>query len=324
MDERWNTHVRPFLPDLLQILLPLALIDRFYAVALITLEEFEKIKTYDNTEGSRTLLVSILPRKGPDSFDRFLCVLKKTEGQEHVAKLIMKTKRTNEYDKCTDRVESEKIIKELERELKKEKEERAKEKQESKKDKVTIIGLRNKIGPSMESWLKWETSKQNMPLFDCYPYGRVAEINGILHVGSGKRMLQLKEGAWEGETHHLDFKIGSVFECEGKGYVMDGGGPFREQCTSIYEWKSETRHLELLTEIPNQYRLKYRSAIGHNGKIYLVGGGKWGSDEIDCFDISKREWKPIKRMKNKRWHCSLAVIDDKMFVWRRIGGGTFS
>ena len=89
MDERWNTHVRPILPDLLRILLPLALIDRLYAVALITLEEFERIKTYDNTEGSRMLLVSILPRKGPDSFDRFLSVLKETEGQEHVAQQIM-------------------------------------------------------------------------------------------------------------------------------------------------------------------------------------------------------------------------------------------
>ena len=125
-------------------------------------------------------------------------------------------------------------------------------------------------------------------------------------------MYQLKEGAWEGD-HHLGFDIGSVFECGGKGYVMvqDGWGV----CKSIYEWKSETRDLAFLTEIPHHYQLGGRSAIGHNGNIYLVGG--WGSDRVDCFDISGREWEPIKKMKNVRFGCSLAVINDKMFV----GGG---
>ena len=127
-------------------------------------------------------------------------------------------------------------------------------------------------------------------------------------------MFQLKEGAWKGEKHDLGILIGSVFECEGKGYVMEGGG-FHGECKRIYEWKSETRDLELLTEIPHEYQLDHRSAIGHNGNIYLVGG--WRSDRVDCFDIKKGEWEPIKKMKNGRYECSLAVIDDKMFV----GGG---
>ena len=45
-------------------------------------------------------------------------------------------------------------------------------------------------------------SKPNTPIA-CSAVGRVAEINGILHVGEGNRMLQLKEGAWEGEKHRL-------------------------------------------------------------------------------------------------------------------------
>ena len=160
--------------------------------------------------------------------------------------------------------------------------------------------------------LKWETSIPNMPI-DCAPYGRVAEINGMLHVGQGKRMFQLKKGAWEGEKHRLpgiQF-IWSVFECEGKGYVMDISDRYR--CARIYEWKSEKRDLELLTKIPREHQLAGRSVIGHNGKIYLVGG--WRSDRVDCFN--KEKWGPIKKMKNIRWECSLAVIDDKMFV----GGG---
>ena len=163
--------------------------------------------------------------------------------------------------------------------------------------------------------LKWETNIPNMPI-DCRPFGNVAEINGMLHVGWGNRMFQFKKGAWEGEEHHLPGikRIGSVFESEGKGYVMDMNEENR--CSSIYEWKSETRNFELLTKIPDKYQLEARSAIGHNGNIYLVGGG-WESNQVDCFDINKGEWEPIKKMKNKRWDCSLAVIDDKMFV----GGG---
>ena len=133
--------------------------------------------------------------------------------------------------------------------------------------------------------LKWET---NIPNIDyCRPYGRVAEINGMLHVGWDDRMFQFKEGAWEGEKHHLPGirDIWRVFECEGKGYVMDIND--RGQCWSIYEWESETRNLELLPKIQDEYQLVGRSAIGHNGNIYLVGGA-W-SDRVDCFDINKGE-----------------------------------
>ena len=162
--------------------------------------------------------------------------------------------------------------------------------------------------------LRWETNIPNMPI-DCLPSGRVAEINGMIHVGWLDRMLQFKKGAWEGEKHHppgINW-IKSVFECEGKGYVMDINDSNR--CWSIYEWKSETRNWELLTKIPYKCQLRGRSAIGHNGNIYLVGGE--GSDRVDCFDINKGEWEPIKKMKNKRRWSSLAVIDDKMIV----GGG---
>ena len=85
----------PILPALLEILLPLSLIDGLLAVALITVQEFEKLSRQicDDVERSRLLLVSILPKKGLDSFDRFLNVLKETEGQEHVAQTIMENKR---------------------------------------------------------------------------------------------------------------------------------------------------------------------------------------------------------------------------------------
>ena len=91
----------PILPDLIEILIPLALISRLLASALITVQEFERLSlpSIDDQKRSETLLVSILPRKGPDSFDRYLNVLKETEGQEHVArKLIGKEKQC--HQKC--------------------------------------------------------------------------------------------------------------------------------------------------------------------------------------------------------------------------------
>ena len=143
----------------------------------------------------------------------------------------------------------------------------------------------------------------------CWPRGRVAEINRMIHVGWKDAIYWLKDGEWD-KKNLLGFEIGSVFESEGKGYVIDDR---LGVCKNIYEWKTD-KDLELLTKIPVEYQLNYRSAIGHQGSIYLVGGK--GSDQVHCFDISRREWRPIK-MHRERFMCSLAVIDDKLFV----GGG---
>ena len=152
MDERWKKRVFPILPALLEILMPLSLIDGLLAVSLIALEEYEELSLpiYNDVKRSRMLLLSILPKKGPGSFDRFMNVLKATEGQEHVAQRIME----NESDKSSERlVEWEEKVKELERELKKEREEKEektrqlqKEKEEKNKEYVTNIGLRTKVG----------------------------------------------------------------------------------------------------------------------------------------------------------------------------------
>ena len=165
---------------------------------------------------------------------------------------------------------------------------------------------------------QWKFCKPNMPLTYCRPYGRLADINGIMHVGVWDKMYQLKEGVWKGKDHNLGVDIWSVLECEGKGYVIDRDGWY--SCKNIYEWKSEESNLELLAKIGDQYQLNYRSAIGYNRKIYLVGGEK-SDGRVDCFDINTREWKPVKKMKNERFECSLAVIDDKMFVGGGYGAG---
>ena len=136
---------------------------------------------------------------------------------------------------------------------------------------------------------KWKIT--NIPNIYFAPSGRVADINGMLHVGWEDTMFQFKKGAWKGQEQHLPgiHRIRSVFECEGKEYVIDIND--KDRCSIIYEWKNGTRDLELLTKIPKEYQFNYRSAIGHNGNIYLVGGGNSsiGSDQVDCFDNHKGE-----------------------------------
>ena len=62
-----------------------------FSPSLSSLHEFERLSldSIDDEKRSRQLLVSILPKKGPDSFDRFLRVLKETQGQEHVARKLL-------------------------------------------------------------------------------------------------------------------------------------------------------------------------------------------------------------------------------------------
>ena len=146
------------LHDLIEILMPLTFLSRLLAEELITAQEYERLSldSIDDQKRSGTLLVSILPKRGPTSFDRFLNVLRKTKGQEHVAQMIEENER---YDSTGLSLKSEEKIKELERELKKEREEKnkeikekeetkkelKKEKREKMKERVTNISLRTKV-----------------------------------------------------------------------------------------------------------------------------------------------------------------------------------
>ncbi|XP_065845635.1 uncharacterized protein [Oscarella lobularis] len=325
MDERWRTRVQARLPALVQVLDPMALHDRLYAASLVSKEEYDWLcdRSTSREDKSRRLLVDILPRKGRTSYEKFVSLIGQTEGQSHIISAILqpdtKTKGVptkaaidvggydNERARACARekvhISMKMKMKELEASL--------------AQLRMTVLGLRNKIGWDCG---QWERMTPSIPAFDsCFPLGCVAEIDGIIHVGWEDTMYWLKNGQWRSRI--LGFMIGSVFECDGKGYVMDVGRACPlvwGECRKIYEWKNETT--KLVTQIDGQYQMKYRSAIGHKEKIYLVGGKEENEacDSIDCFDVAKREWEETRlNMKKSRKWCSLAVVDDKLFF----GGG---
>ena len=90
IDERWESNVRPLFSDLVQVLDPHdTFLDRLYGGKLVTNEEYDDLFSMSSRENrSRKLLRNILPRKGMDSYDRLVAILKETEGQEHVAKAL--------------------------------------------------------------------------------------------------------------------------------------------------------------------------------------------------------------------------------------------
>ena len=89
IDKRWESIVRPQFDDLVRVLNPISFLDRLYREKLVDNEEYQLLLTISPSQGqSRKLLSEILPRKGPTSYNRFMKILRETEGQEHVVKAL--------------------------------------------------------------------------------------------------------------------------------------------------------------------------------------------------------------------------------------------
>ena len=90
-DSRWEDVVRPTLPDLVKVLRPSDLVAGLFSSRLLTKDDVEKLDRCQSEEkASTTLLIIILPGKGPKAYDHFMEVLRKTEGQEFVADRLEK------------------------------------------------------------------------------------------------------------------------------------------------------------------------------------------------------------------------------------------
>ena len=91
MEREWEENVRHRLTELKEILRPDLICDGLYAQHLLSKPEWEQMRrNFPSTKEEKTadLLVTILPTKGPNSFSRFLSVLRETDGQEHIADML--------------------------------------------------------------------------------------------------------------------------------------------------------------------------------------------------------------------------------------------
>ncbi|XP_065836205.1 uncharacterized protein [Oscarella lobularis] len=212
VDQRWRERVFNNLSLLIEAFNPMSVIDKAFAKTLISPEEYHQLRDQSKTlEKKSRILFDLLPRKGDTAFDEFVTVLEETDRQEHVLRLISKPQKKEKTTELAGNV----TIKELE--------ELSYIKATCARTQMNNNAFRynkTRICP-----FKWEQIKPNIPYVDYFwPSGCVAEIKSILHACSGDRMLQLKEGKWQGKEEHLGIHIESVFECEGKGYVIQGGG----------------------------------------------------------------------------------------------------
>ncbi|XP_065828798.1 uncharacterized protein [Oscarella lobularis] len=84
-DHRWETVVRPLLPNLVKIWHPD--LDRLEASDLLSLEDYDKLDALPRSEQCKKLLTDILPQRGTSSYDKFL---RELEGQESVVDMLRK------------------------------------------------------------------------------------------------------------------------------------------------------------------------------------------------------------------------------------------
>lgn len=94
MDERWETRLRPNFPTIVSQLRARTLLNELFAAGLIERRDIIRLRsavTFPTDEDVATeLLLQVLPKAGPGSFDKFCSVLLKSKGQEAIAELLMR------------------------------------------------------------------------------------------------------------------------------------------------------------------------------------------------------------------------------------------
>ena len=94
-DPQWNSIVKRKLRELLPSIRTTELLDQLLADDILSTEEYEILSNVvsreSQTTANRKLLISILPRKPPGTFDRFLRALQSIPEQTFVAEILMST-----------------------------------------------------------------------------------------------------------------------------------------------------------------------------------------------------------------------------------------
>eukprot|EP00118_Oscarella_pearsei_P014385 m.122912 g.122912 ORF g.122912 m.122912 type:complete len:434 (+) comp37805_c0_seq9:29-1330(+) len=318
MDSRWDTVVRPQLVRLKQTLNPKPVLDGLYARGLVSRDEWQSISGL-RSDGDKVmeLLVLVLPRKGPEAYDGFLEVLKDTEGQKYIAEELLKKSQSISGTLCCGVLKEQLIA--AQKKIRLLQLSNVELGRERRGEKTISLGLRMK--QKGKEWdgrntPGWEEMLPSLPEV-CTPHGRVAEVNKHLIVGDQNKLFYLEDREWKESL--INMKIDCVFECEMACYIM---GRDMTGSRKICSWETGSDRVQTLTRLPDHHQLFNVSATGHKNKVYLVGGSAdvWGNcpvGQVDNYDITSNQWTKMNNLKNKRYSCSLAVVDNKLVV----GGG---
>jgi hypothetical protein len=85
----WETILVPKLDEVVRTLQTGLILDKLRAKYLVSCEEYQELRSLNDYEGARSLLNSILPKKGERSFETFCNILLNTSGQDHIVKEIL-------------------------------------------------------------------------------------------------------------------------------------------------------------------------------------------------------------------------------------------
>lgn len=90
VDPLWDECLRPHFPEVVEVLRPSKIADQLYGQRLIDQEEllFLSEDNPSEKEKARHLLVKILPKKGPGTFEKFVNILKTVEGYGYIVQLF--------------------------------------------------------------------------------------------------------------------------------------------------------------------------------------------------------------------------------------------
>lgn len=78
----WNTIIRPVLDEMCKVMSPRELATKLYSKRLLSSDQLHSLRQMPETDAAIQLLTDILPRKGPQAYDKFVSVIEQTEGQD--------------------------------------------------------------------------------------------------------------------------------------------------------------------------------------------------------------------------------------------------
>ena len=168
----------------------------------------------------------------------------------------------------------------------------------------------------------WETTSVLPVQSECDPYNAAVYMNKELTVRHHDWMhhWHLDQNNWdEFRVTPLNINLRNVFRCGNRCLIIGKDFNDNDKKLKLYQWVHS--ELQLITVLPKEHQLDALSAIGdERNSVYIVGGevekGSY-SKGVSCYNLDSHLWEPMPDMPTGRKWCSLAILDNSLYV----GGG---